>query len=71
MIPLGAPGAGKSNLLNKLAGQEGRFKSSRSAASGVTQNISYHQGPAFGREGNVLLRVYDAPGVGDLNIPMA
>ena len=70
LIPFGAPGAGKSNVLNKLIGMEGRFKSSRSAVSGLTQNITYEQGPAFGKAGNPLLRVYDTPGVGDFNIPM-
>ena len=70
MIPFGAPGSGKSNLLNKLIGMEGRFLSSRIATSGLTQNISFQEGPAFGMQGNPLLRVYDAPGVGDFNIPM-
>ena len=70
IIPFGAPGAGKSNILNKLIGMEGRFVSSRSAVSGLTQNITYQEGPAFGKPGNPLLRVYDTPGVGDFNIPM-
>ena len=70
LIPFGSPGAGKSNLLNKLIGQAKRFESSRCANSGLTKSISFEQGPAFGREGNPLLRVYDAPGVGDFNIPL-
>ena len=70
LIPFGSPGAGKSNLLNKLIGKEGRFESSRATNSGLTKNISYEQGPAFGKPGNPLLRVYDAPGVGDFNIPL-
>ena len=70
LIPFGSPGAGKSNLLNKLIGQAKRFESSRSATSGLTKNISFEQGPAFGKEGYPLLRVYDAPGVGDFNIPL-
>jgi predicted GTPase len=36
MIPFGAPGAGKSNLLNMLVGIAGRFASSSSACSGLT-----------------------------------
>jgi ribosome biogenesis GTPase A len=41
MIPFGAPGAGKSNLMNKLIGIEGRFESSNEVTSGVTKEISY------------------------------
>ena len=70
LIPFGAPGVGKSNLMNKLIGKEGRFISSSAVTSGVTKNISYEQGPAFGIEGNPLLRVYDVPGVGDYDLPM-
>jgi hypothetical protein len=51
IIPLGAPGAGKSNVNNKLIGQD-RFESSSSAVSGVTRNISHHTCPAFGKPGN-------------------
>ena len=70
MIPFGAPGVGKSNLMNKLIGKEGRFVSSSEVTSGVTKNISFEQGPAFGIEGNPLLRVYDVPGVGDMDLPV-
>ena len=70
MIPFGAPGSGKSNLLNMLVGIPGRFASSSSACSGLTQEISFYEGPAFGKSGQRQLRVYDAPGVGDFNIPM-
>ena len=67
MIPFGAPGVGKSNLLNKLLGRYA-FESSSEVTSGVTKDISFGQGPAFGIEGNPLLRVYDLPGVGDIDI---
>ena len=70
MIPFGAPGVGKSNLLNILVGIAGKFKSSSAACSGLTQNISYHEGPAFGKSGNQAIRVYDTPGVGDFNLPL-
>jgi len=51
IIPFGAPGAGKSNLNNKLIGQV-RFKASSAAVTGVTTHISYHTCPAFGKPGN-------------------
>jgi GTP-binding protein EngB required for normal cell division len=70
MIPFGAPGVGKSNLLNKLLGRYA-FESSSEVTSGVTKDISFGQGPAFGIEGNPLLRVYDLPGVGDIELPTA
>ena len=47
IIPVGGPGVGKSNLMNKLIGNQ-RFKSSSSAGCGVTKKISHYTGPAFG-----------------------
>ena len=71
LIPFGPPGSGKSNVLNKVIGKEGRFISSMTTNSGLTKNISFEEGQAFGKQGNPLLRVYDTPGVGDLEIPLA
>lgn len=67
LITLGAPGVGKSNVLNKLVGQI-KFKSSASAASGVTKKISHHIAPAFGKQGNLMIKVFDPPGVTNLFI---
>lgn len=68
MIPFGGGGTGKSNFLNKLIGKEGEFKSSKTAASGETKFIKSVKGPAFGEQGQKLLNVFDAPGVGDMEL---
>jgi ribosome biogenesis GTPase A len=39
IIPIGAPGSGKSTVLNTLAGKY-QFKASNTAASGETKEIS-------------------------------
>ncbi len=70
VIPFGAPGSGKSNLCNILVGQPGKFYSSKTAASGETKSISYCQAPAFGKSGNKLLQVWDAPGMGELELSL-
>lgn len=70
LIPFGPPGAGKSNLCNLLVGEQSRFKSSNTAESGQTQNISFFEAPAFGVFGKKRLQVWDAPGVGDFNISL-
>ena len=70
IIPFGGPGSGKSNILNKLIGKLDYFKSSKTTESGETKKISSFQGPAFNLEGKPLLRIFDAPGVGDYNIPL-
>ncbi len=70
IIPFGQCGTGKSNLLNILIGIPNKFKSSKTAASGETKVIGSHQGPAFGQQGNKLLKVYDAPGVGDMELSL-
>jgi replication-associated recombination protein RarA len=49
IIPFGAPGSGKSNLCNILVGQPGKFKASKTAASGETKKISFCEAPAFGK----------------------
>jgi hypothetical protein len=49
IIPFGAPGSGKSNLCNMLVGQPGKFKSLKTAASGVTKKLSFCDAPAFGK----------------------
>jgi predicted GTPase len=71
IIPFGSPGSGKSTILNSLAGTPQYFKSSKTSASGCTQEIKRFDGPAFGLSSNPLLRIYDAPGVGDPMIPLA
>jgi GTP-binding protein EngB required for normal cell division len=71
IIPFGGAGSGKSTVLNGLAGTPDYFKSSKTSASGQTQEIKRFEGPAFGLASNPLLRIYDAPGVGDINIPLA
>jgi hypothetical protein len=68
IIPFGACGTGKSNFLNKMIGKEGEFKSSKTAASGETKFIKSVKGPAFGEQGQKLLNVFDAPGVGDMEL---
>jgi len=68
LIPFGAPGNGKSNLLNKMIGREGEFKSSKTAGSGETKFIKSVKGPAFGMQGQKLINVFDAPGVGDMEL---
>jgi len=70
IIPFGGPGSGKSTILNGLAGTPQYFRSSETSATGETQNIRRFDGPAFGVSSNPLLRIYDAPGVGDMNIPL-
>lgn len=69
VIPFGAPGSGKSHLNNALIGAT-KFKASRTAASGETKEISCHTGPALGKPGNKMLQVFDAPGVGDLELSL-
>lgn len=66
LIPFGAPGSGKSNLCNFLAGKPGIFKSSKTANTGETKKVQFFLGPAFGKSGNKVLQVWDAPGQGDL-----
>ena len=68
MIPFGGGGVGKSNFLNKMIGKEGEFKSSKTAASGETKFIKSVKGPAFGEQGQKLINVFDAPGVGDMEL---
>ncbi len=68
MITFGGGGAGKSNFLNKMIGKEGEFKSIKTAASGETKFIKSFKGPAFGEQGQKLINVYDAPGVGDMEL---
>ncbi|TNV80945.1 hypothetical protein FGO68_gene1751 [Halteria grandinella] len=67
IIPFGAPGVGKSNVLNVLIGKL-IFVSNASAASGVTRIIRSETGFALGVPTSIKLTVYDAPGVGDLQI---
>ena len=69
IIPFGAPGSGKSHVLNKLIGHE-EFQSSQSAASGVTKEIKSYTGPAFGQAGKKRLQAFDAPGVGDMELSL-
>jgi hypothetical protein len=47
--------------------------SSSKVTSGVTKKISSFEGPALGIEGNgnPRLRVFDVPGVGDVELPTA
>jgi hypothetical protein len=51
-------------------GTPGHFKSSTTAATGLTQDISFLEGHAFKDPKNPLLRAYDMPGFGDMNIPL-
>jgi ribosome biogenesis GTPase A len=67
---LGGPGAGKSNICNKLVGEE-YFKSESSCESGVTKEISFLKRPALGKKGAALLNVADLPGLCDYNLPLA
>ncbi|TNV82706.1 hypothetical protein FGO68_gene15377 [Halteria grandinella] len=67
IIPFGAPGVGKSNVLNKLIGKP-YFYSSSSCASGVTKKIKFHTAKAFGQENPIT--VCDAPGVGDMELSL-
>ncbi|TNV72682.1 hypothetical protein FGO68_gene346 [Halteria grandinella] len=69
LIPFGAPGVGKSNLLNMLVGKN-RFKSSRTASSGETKEIGSEIAPALGKPGNKQIQVFDAPGVGDMELSL-
>ena len=71
MIPFGAPGSGKSTVLNGLAGIPGHFKNTQTTASGQTQEIKSFEGPAFGIRSNPVIKIYDAPGVGDINLPLS
>jgi GTP-binding protein EngB required for normal cell division len=70
MVPFGGPGSGKSTSLNMLVGQVGFFKSSKTTKTGQTQEISSFKGPAFGISGMPTLHVFDAPGVGDSELPI-
>lgn len=70
IIPFGAPGTGKSNLCNILIGKPGAFKSSATSGGGETKKISCYEAPAFGKKGNKLLQVWDAPGVGDIELSL-
>ena len=65
----GAPGTGKSCVLNYLIDGQGseHFKSSNSACSGVTKEISICECQAFGNY-DKRLKLIDFPGVGDFNI---
>jgi hypothetical protein len=54
-----------------LAGKPGFFKNSKTTRSGQTQKITNHVGPAFGIQGQPDLKLFDAPGVGDYNLPLA
>jgi GTP-binding protein EngB required for normal cell division len=72
LIPFGGTGTGKSNVLNKLIG-DNKFSSSESAATGETKTITHYNGPLIGTIGagkKVHLSVYDLPGVGDFEIPL-
>ena len=70
VFPIGGAGAGKSTILNHLIGKPGHFLSSRSTESGVTKKISAYEGNAFNQLSKPLLKIFDAPGVGDHNIPL-
>lgn len=70
IIPFGSPGTGKSRILNCLIGKPDRFKSSQTPASGETKKISFEEGPAFGESGAKNLKVFDAPGVGDMELSL-
>lgn len=63
IIPFGSGGTGKSNVLNMLIAKPGRFKSSKTCASGETKIIGFEVGPALGKPGSKQLKVFDAPGV--------
>ena len=65
-VLFGPPGSGKSTVLNMLAGMPGFF-----TRSGPTIKITNNVGPAFGIQGQPMLKVFDAPGVGDYNLPLA
>jgi ribosome biogenesis GTPase A len=67
---LGGPGAGKSNICNKLVGEK-FFKSESSSESGVTKEITFLKRPALGKKGATMLNVADLPGLCDLNLPLA
>ena len=54
--------------MNNLCGIEGKFLSSNSASSGVTQDFQKLECKAFGNSENVRLKLIDSPGVGDFNI---
>jgi len=69
-MPFGAPGAGKSHLLNRLCGLKGKFKASKFTGGGETKRISYVDCKTYGKM-NPLLRIYDCPGFGDFELPMA
>lgn len=66
IIPFGAPGSGKSNLLNFLVGQPGFFKSSKNSSSGETKKISFCYAQVIGKSGIKIIQAWDAPGMGDL-----
>ncbi|CDW72080.1 UNKNOWN [Stylonychia lemnae] len=68
LIPFGAPGSGKSCILNLLCGIQGKFLSSKTARSGCTQNIDFIECQAFGSHPSINLKLYDGPGVGDFKI---
>jgi GTP-binding protein EngB required for normal cell division len=70
MIPYGGPGVGKSCLLNTLCGMPGHFKSSSSAATGVTKKIGCVECMALGNHPSIRLKLFDAPGVGDFELTL-
>ncbi|TNV80944.1 hypothetical protein FGO68_gene1750 [Halteria grandinella] len=47
-----------------------RFKSSRTADSGETKEIGSEIAPALGKPGNKQIQVFDAPGVGDMELSL-
>lgn len=71
IIGFGAPGVGKSNLLNIFANKPQYFKSSKSSASGETKKISHIKVNAFGRADMPVVHLFDVPGVADLELPVA
>ena len=54
-----------------LAGIPGYFKNIQTTASGQTQEIKSFEGPAFGLSSNPVIKMYDTPGVGDINLPIS
>ena len=69
-IAFGGPGVGKSNVLNFILDgcASNSFRSSKSAESGVTQNIQSLSGKALGIPTQRSVLLIDLPGIGDPKI---
>lgn len=72
-MPFGSAGCGKSTLCNFLldGNNSARFKSSKTTAGGETKTISAQIGFALGKANGRCVKVFDIPGIGDPELPLA